>query len=226
MTTMTKQLKQDTGLIIFARAPVAGKAKTRLIPALGAEGAATCQAALTRRALTTACQLCPHNTLLACAPNSQQPFFIACQRQFSVALQDQQGCDLGERMHHALVQGLQSLSRVILIGTDSPVIDADYLLAAEAALENSNDAVIGPADDGGYVLIGLSRPAGKLFRQIDWGSAQVYRQTRQRLAQTGLRWQALDHRWDIDHPADLTRLATTRADIYQQLQLPPLRQSN
>ncbi len=219
---MTDRFNDDSGLIVFARAPVAGAAKTRLMPALGADGAAACQAALTRHTLDTATRACPKKTILACAPDDSHPFFHDCQRRYPIQRQQQHGRDLGERMHRAMTEALQTLSRIILIGTDCPAIDPDYLLAAESSLSTGHDIVIGPAEDGGYVLIGLSRPVAQLFTGIDWGSERVYPQTRERMMQTGLRWQALPHRWDIDEPADLARLSGTRPDIYQALGLPPL----
>ncbi len=79
---------------------------------------------------------------------------------------------------------------------------------AENALKEGNDAVIFPAEDGGYVLIGLRQPQASLFTAIDWGSGQVMAQTRERLIELGLRWAEPVTLWDVDRPADLTRLSS------------------
>lgn len=95
---------------------------------------------------------------------------------------------------------------LLLIGTDCPALTERHLAAAEAALAQGNDAVFIPAEDGGYVLIGLQRPCPEVFRDIAWSTAHVMAQTRARLLEAGLRWKELETLWDIDRPADLARL--------------------
>jgi rSAM/selenodomain-associated transferase 1 len=116
----------------------------------------------------------------------------------------QDGVDLGARMHAALTASLQGAGRAVLIGSDCPEYDPDYLRAAFTALDQ-HDAVIGPAADGGYVLIGLRRPPpGRLFEGIAWGGPEVYAATCERLGGLGMRWRALPPRRDLDDPAGLT----------------------
>ena len=180
-----------------------GRAKTRLIPALGAAGAAAlhermCHAAL---ALATAAPLAP--VQLWCHPDARQAFFSLCHARYGVELHEQYGADLGARLRHAFDHALESSRYAIVIGTDCPGLTEDDLRKAFRALENGGGAVLGPASDGGYVLIGLSRPAPALFADIDWGSGRVLAQTRARLADLGLRTQELPPRHDIDRPEDL-----------------------
>ena len=105
---------------------------------------------------------------------------------------------------------------LLLIGSDCPALQPAHLIAAASALlaeeGAGNDAVLIPADDGGYVLIGLRSPQPRLFAGVDWGSARVMAQTRQRLAELRLRWAELPALWDVDRPADLTRLTTLEGD--------------
>jgi len=188
-------------LLVFAKAPLPGLAKTRLIPALGAEGAATLQQGLIRRTLATAMQS-GLATELWCHPDCVQPLFAAGGAEFAVALRSQQGADLGERMHHAFATaGVPAL----LIGTDCPALSAQELRAAAVALA-AHDAVLGPAADGGYYLIGLRAPLAALFHVMPWGTAEVLALTRARLRAAGLRWHELPTQHDIDTPDDLIHL--------------------
>jgi rSAM/selenodomain-associated transferase 1 len=188
-------------LLIFAKAPLPGLAKTRLIPALGAAGAAALQQRLIRRTLATAAQSWLA-TELWCHPDCAQPFFAACAGEVTVELRSQQGADLGERMHHAFVT---AAAPALLIGTDCPALSAQDLRTAAAALA-AHDAVLGPAADGGYYLIGLRRPQPTLFRAMPWGTDAVLALTRTRLHAAGLRWQELPLHHDIDTPDDLVHL--------------------
>ncbi|WP_291991581.1 TIGR04282 family arsenosugar biosynthesis glycosyltransferase [Candidatus Accumulibacter sp. ACC003] len=203
---------------VFARAPRAGAAKTRLIPALGAAGAARLQRRLTLHALHVAQRAALGRVTLWAAPDASQRFFRALRRRCSVAgvgsfeIRSQFGDELGQRMASAFAaQG----GPLLLIGSDCPALTAAHLAAAGSALldagDGGKDAVFIPADDGGYVLVGLRHPQPELFAGIAWGTEQVMAQTRQRLAQQRLRWAELPTLWDVDRPADLARLATLAA---------------
>lgn len=200
---------EPPGVAVFARAPLAGAAKTRLIPALGAAGAARLQRRLTRHALLVAQQAAVGLVTLWGTPDAGQRFFRAVQRAYGVELRIQAGSDLGERMAAAFAAHGGPL---LLIGSDCPALQAAHLVAAASALSadepGGSDAVFIPADDGGYLLVGLRCPQPQIFVGIDWGSERVMAQTRQRLAELGLRWSELPGLWDVDRPADLARLAT------------------
>jgi uncharacterized protein len=187
-------------VVVFARAPVPGRAKTRLVPRLGAWGAARLQARLTLRTLgmARAFEVELHGT-------SRHAFF----RSTGVPFVLQRGRDLGERMHHAIENALRRHRAVIIVGTDCPVLGARDLRRA-ARLLRSSDAVLAPAEDGGYALIGMRRSCRAAFEGIDWGTASVFAQTSSRLARTGLRWKTLRTVWDLDRPADLERLRSLR----------------
>ncbi len=188
---------------VFAKAPEPGRTKTRLIPLLGAEGAAALHARMARDTLQC---LTAHPDLaveLWCHPHDHHPFFEDCRRRFDVPLFRQRGGELGARMDHALHHGLDRQPHALLVGTDCPGLRADDLLEAGRALQAGADAVLGPALDGGYYLIGLRRPRPRLFRDMPWGSARVLDLTRHRLRQAGLRWHELTPRADVDRPEDL-----------------------
>jgi uncharacterized protein len=192
-------------IAIFARAPVAGQAKTRLIPRLGAEGAAALQHALIRRTLRTAFVANLGSVSLWCAPDCDHPAFINCSDQFGVPLYTQHGADLGARMFRAFTR-LCGRGEALVIGTDCPALTVGELRAAAGALQRGNDAVFVPAEDGGYVLVGLRHPIASLFYGIPWGSDLVMEHTRARLRSAGLRWQELTPLWDVDRPEDIERL--------------------
>ena len=187
--------------------------KTRLIPALGESGAAELQRQLIERTLHTAVAAGLGMPELWCAPGPEGPFFAACAERHGIALQTQGEGDLGTRMARALESALAAGSQGLLIGCDCPALTPAYLREAAAALACGNDAVLGPAEDGGYVLIGLARsPPAQLFEDIAWGTATVMQETRARLARGNWRWRELALLWDVDRLEDLRRLRQLRAE--------------
>jgi rSAM/selenodomain-associated transferase 1 len=191
--------------LVFAKAPRAGEVKTRLIPLLGAGGAAALHRQLVHRTLATACDAGLSAVELHAAPDVHDDDLRACALRFGVALLPQRGADLGERLRHAFDDGLARHGRVLVIGTDCPVLTAQHLRDAAAALEHGNDAVLIPAEDGGYALIGLTRCDDRLFEDVPWGGDQVLAVTRERLRALKWRWQELETLWDIDRPEDYRR---------------------
>jgi rSAM/selenodomain-associated transferase 1 len=192
--------------LVFARAPVPGRAKTRLAPRLGAWGAARLQERLTWRAVRAALRARCGAVELHGTPRARHAAFRRMSRALGVPLKGQHGSDLGERMHRALAQALRRHRSAILIGTDCPSLGAREIARAARLLAGGCDVVLAPAEDGGYGLIGARRVSPALFERIEWGGAQVYGETLERLAALGWRWRALLPVWDIDRPEDLARL--------------------
>ena len=182
-----------------------GQVNTRLIPALGEVGAAK----LHRNMLEQKLQLATDNKIasvdLYCSPDKDHPYFRQILSRFSIDLHIQVGTDLGERMAHALQQALSNHRQAVLIGTDCPPLDHLYMIEAFQALAEGADAVIGPAIDGGYILLGLSRFSHRIFEDIDWGEKSVFSQTISRLRQLAFSYVELKTLWDVDHPEDLIR---------------------
>ena len=193
-------------VMVFAKAPTPGEAKTRLIPALGAAGAAALHRRLVMHCLRAAADSRLGPVELWCAPGTGDPFFLECERRLGASLHPQGGGDLGERMQRAFESALALSPRAILVGSDIPALSAQYLRDADRALRRGGDAVIGPAEDGGYALIGLSRCDAELFRGIPWGGPEVLAQTRRRMAALSWRSSELPVLWDMDRPEDLERL--------------------
>lgn len=197
-------------VVVMAKAPVPGYAKTRLVPALGDEGAARLAGRLLERTMAQARLAACGELVLACAPDTTHAAFIAQRQQGGVALAAQGDGDLGARMQRQFVQAFaDGARRVLLIGTDAPGLDAVVLRKADAALAHlaGLDAVFVPALDGGYALIGLRCAApSRLFDAMPWSTAQVMAATRERLAAVGLRHVELDAVRDIDGPDDLQHL--------------------
>jgi hypothetical protein len=194
-------------IIVLARAPLPGRAKTRLIPALGAQGAARMHALLLRRTLATVSEAAGGSATLPVtlrvAPAVGHPLFAQLQRRYGVQLRAQGGGDLGRRMQQALAAALRDSEAAVLVGSDCPGLAAGDIRSALQALQGGMDAVLGPALDGGYWLIGLRRPSAAVFQGVDWGGARVAAQTRQRLRRLGWRWLELTPRGDLDLPADV-----------------------
>ena len=192
-------------VIVFAKAPWPGRAKTRLASALGDVGAARLAERMMHAAVDAAVAADLGPVKLCVTPDAGHPAFDAAQQRHAITITQQGEGDLGERMARAFERVLASHARALLIGTDAPRLDAAYLRAAAGALDGA-DAVFGPAADGGYTLVGLKRPAPQLFLQMRWSHDAVMAQTRQRLAQLQLRHAELAVLHDIDEPADLVHL--------------------
>ena len=194
-------------IAVLAKAPIPGLAKTRLIPRLGAAAAARLQAALIERAVGTAVAARLGPVTLWCTPDDRHPAFAAVARQGPVGLRPQEGADLGARMAHAMAEHL-ARAPVLLMGTDCPALTAGDIRSAAAALAGGADAVVLPAEDGGYVLIGVRSPQPALFEGMPWGTERVTAETRRRLRELGLRWSEPAMLWDVDRPEDVDRLVS------------------
>lgn len=206
-------MQLESTLLVFARAPVAGHAKTRLIPALGPVGAAELHARLVRHTLKNAVAADIGPVTLCCTPDEQHPFFEQCAREFGVGLQVQQGDDLGQRMAHALACSLIEQRQALLIGTDCPALGPEILRKAAQRLNEKVAAVFVPAEDGGYALVGVRQPMPAIFEGIAWGTSAVMAQTRQHLQRLSLDWHELPALNDVDTPDDLTRLQQTHPEL-------------
>ncbi|MFY0992084.1 TIGR04282 family arsenosugar biosynthesis glycosyltransferase [Halomonas sp. C05BenzN] len=196
-------MSADFPLAILAKAPIPGETKTRLIPVLGAEGAARLHAALLRHTLEVATDAtAAHRITLWTALDHAHPLFLELASQHGIELRAQPQGDLGARMHHALSA---TPGPGLLIGSDCPVLTPALLHRCREALDQA-DAVFLAAEDGGYALVGTRRPSPRLFAAIDWGTQRVMAQTRQRAAAMGWQLTCPAEVWDVDRPADLDRL--------------------
>lgn len=195
----------DILIIIFAREPVTGQVKTRLIPALGEEGATSLYKQLLNVTIKNviAADLSPVN--LCITPDSRITFFsqMSCSASFELSVQV--GNDLGERMYNALERALKNYSKAILIGTDCPFLSSDDLQQAISALDE-HDMVFSPAKDGGYVLVGAKKVNPVIFEHIDWGTDKVMEKTRETLLKHHINWLELTEQHDIDVEDDLRKL--------------------
>ena len=194
-------------LQVFAKAPVPGEVKTRLARTLGDDAAAAAYRELVERTLATVDEARERGIVAAvelwCAPDVTHPALAEWSRCHGATLHRQQGGDLGERMRNALASALARGDVPMLIGTDCPAIDADYLASASSALD-THDAVFGPVEDGGYALVGLARDVDA-FTGIAWSTPSVMAGTRATLQRSGTRWRELPTLWDVDTAEDLAR---------------------
>jgi rSAM/selenodomain-associated transferase 1 len=193
-----------SAVAVLTKAPIPGFAKTRLIPLLGAEGAARLQENLIDRALATATNAAIGPVTLWCAPDAENPFIREAARRHGVDLAVQPPGDLGERMLAAF-RAAPAGHTLVLIGSDCPILAADDVTAA-AALLASADVVIAPAEDGGYGLIAARRPIPDLFEDMPWGTDRIAALTRERARGCGLDLAEIRTIWDVDTPPDVERL--------------------
>lgn len=188
-------------ILVFAKAPVLGTVKTRMLPVLSAQDALSLHRDLVEYLLE---KLLKANIAKVELWLSEP--FPGCFSDVNVKQFTQLGGSLGQRLNHALSSALERYQSVVIVGGDCPFIDADYLEKAFNALNEGYQSVLGPADDGGYVLIGSRQSDARLFEKIDWGSGRVLVQTREQLKAMQWRWQELDGLSDIDRPEDLSLL--------------------
>jgi rSAM/selenodomain-associated transferase 1 len=202
---------------VFAKAPVPGTVKTRLIPHLGAAGTTELYCRMLRRALATVAIARAGPTELWTTEPAASPFLQSCCRLLGMEVRLQAGADLGERLSHAASDALSRAAHVLVVGADIPSMTHEDLREARDALAAGSDAVLGPAEDGGYWLIGLRRHAARIFEGIAWGGADVAERTRERMRALGWGWHELPTRWDVDRGEDLARLRE-RPDLRELLE--------
>jgi len=196
-------MSADLVLQIFAKAPVLGRVKTRLGRVIGAVAALHWYRILVHRTLMIASRV-PAEVQVWC-PYEDDPFELE-QLVDGLGMTFYQQCsgDLGRRMEFALQAGLGFGPRVLLIGADCPVWTPEALTSAGQALSAASMVLV-PADDGGYVGIGVSESVPPVFEGVSWSSASVTSQTRRMMAQAGVDWLELPTLWDVDRPDDLDR---------------------
>jgi rSAM/selenodomain-associated transferase 1 len=195
----------DTVLLIFAKAPVPGDVNTRLIPHIGIDKATRLQEELIHSRLKTFTEAGMCHVQLWCSPDCNGDFFNNCREVYGVDLFNQDGVDLGARMSAAIKQALEKFKHVVVIGTDAPALGVAQVEEAIKVLCNSKDIVMVPAEDGGYVLIGMNNHHSEIFLTVPWGSDRVLRKTRGNIIALGLKYHELDECWDIDRPEDYDR---------------------
>lgn len=186
--------------IVFCKAPVAGKVKTRLQPQFSPEQAAEIHAAMATCVIERTLSLYPHAWIAADDPS--HPFF----RQFDVAILRQGEGNLGMRMTRLAERAFTYGARgILLLGTDSPHMSVARMQCAMRLLRH-HDVVLGPVEDGGYDLLAMRRYAKGLFRNISWGTATVLEETMQRALEQRLSCQCLSMGFDVDTPEDFARM--------------------
>jgi rSAM/selenodomain-associated transferase 1 len=195
----------DTVVLLFAKAPVEGEVNTRLIPDIGVEAATQLQHELIEHRLEMLSQSELADIELHCLPDTQHECFVAAHKNYPVTLRQQDGSVLGERMFNAVTVALKSYRHCILLGTDAPALDAVAIGHAIDVLRSGMSVVIAPAEDGGYVMLGLSKAYRCLFQDIAWGTENVMQQSRDALAMNGIEYQELASCWDIDRVEDYLR---------------------
>jgi rSAM/selenodomain-associated transferase 1 len=195
--------RDPIAVAILAKAPLPGLAKTRLAPALGADGAAALQARFIERAVETARAAAIGPVMLWAAPDFEHPAFQTLAALFGIALARQPDGDLGSRMLAAIAA---ADGPALVIGTDCPALTATHLRAAADALHGGIDVAVVPVEDGGYAMIGMREARPQLFTDMAWSTPGVMAETRRRLTRLGLSWREPARLWDVDVPEDLRRL--------------------
>ncbi len=191
-------------VMMFVKDPKPGKVKTRLAEGIGPRAAAAVYRRLAERAVRAVAPLAGEGVevqICGLPPGSLTTLRVWLGRRFRYV--PQRGRDLGARMAHAFREAFSTgARRAVIIGSDCPHLTTSIIRKALASL-GTVDAVIGPAQDGGYYLIGVSKPMPFLFQRVSWGTGRVFRTTAGRLARRGLRWKRLTMLRDVDRMSDL-----------------------
>lgn len=190
-------------IAILAQAPIPGFAKARLIPAVGAHAAAVLQERLTGRTVATALAAGIGPVTLCCEPDATHDTFLKMVARMKITLRPQPQGDLGARML-AAVAG--SAGPVLVIGTGCPALTEAHLRSAASALREGNDVVLIPAENGGYVLVGMRKAQPTLFSNIPWVRITVLADMRARIVEQRLMLVERPPLWDVDTEIDLARL--------------------
>ncbi len=203
-------MSQRPAIIVMAKAPLPGTVKTRLSGAYPDAEIVALASCFLADTVSAAKQVGP-SVLLAYAPEGGQAVIepiVGPLAGAAVLWTCQQGANLGDRMHAALVQAAQwGFTPLVMVGTDSPSLPlAHYQSALEILRCGEAEVVLGPAEDGGFYLIGVSAPSPALFEGVVWSSPAVCQQTRENAERAGLRVRTIAPWYDIDTPEDLQRL--------------------
>lgn len=190
-------------LIIFSKVPEAGKVKTRLIEQFGKSYSATIYRRLFWNTLAKATQADVEKIQLYIEGDQQHPELIRIVKHFDIEILQQQGQHLGERMHNALTSAFVDFEHAVLIGCDCIALTVDDINLSIQSLQDSSDVVIGPAEDGGYYLIGMNQPQPELFKNIIWGSESVFSETMSRVEQNRIQYKLLNNYKDVDISRDV-----------------------
>ena len=200
--------EDDFCVVIFAKAPVAGRCKTRLARGVGSRRAAHIYRAMLEHAVAETRAATCGRVLLACAPDTRHPFLRHLARRYAVTCHRQARGDLGTRMARGIALGRRYARCVILIGSDQPALAGAWLHEARRALAHDGPrAWLAPTRDGGYWGIGLNRPRPQIFRGPRWSTPRVAIATRTELARQGFAVSEAPVRNDIDEPRDWHRLS-------------------
>ncbi len=192
-------------ILIFAKAPVPGQVKRRLAKDIGEAEAARVYRAMLEYVVAMAVRSDLAPVTLCVTPDSSHPFLQSLSERFDLEVEIQKGNDLGTRMAKALESALESAEYALLIGSDCPLLDEAYLAQGLDALEQGAEALFGPAEDGGYALVGLGHIKPVLFAGIPWGGDQVMAITRQTCRVHDIALKELAMLYDIDGEEDLER---------------------
>jgi rSAM/selenodomain-associated transferase 1 len=193
--------------IVMVKAPRAGAVKTRLVPPLAREEAASLAASFARDTVA-AVRRVVRDVVVAYAPDDGRGTLEALFKDEGLLWFAQRGEDLGARIESAASYAFaRGQGPVIIVGTDSPTLPPTFVERAVASLSKAEaDVALGPTEDGGYYLVGLRQTFGDLFRNVEWSTPRVYRQTAGNASRLGLRVLELPRWYDVDTRADLLRL--------------------
>lgn len=205
------QVPRKVTLVVMAKAPLAGRAKTRLVPALGPQGAADLAGQMLTRTLEAAQASGVGRVELCAEPAVSAPDWQSVTLPAGLDYSAQGEGDLGERMARVSERLLARGEAVILMGTDCVQMRASLLRRAATALAET-DAVLYPTRDGGYALLGLRRFTPTIFRDMPWSTDRVFSLTRERLSHLGWRVLVGDYLDDVDEPEDLALWYDTTID--------------
>ncbi len=190
-------------LIVFVKAPIPGRVKTRLQPHLAPGKIVELYKSFVTGIISRCVRLKGIDKFLGCYPTKDNDFFRGLSETYKIKCFNQRGKDLGDKLVNAFKDCFKKgYAEVVIIGSDSPSIPTDYIKKAFLKLKK-NDFVLGPCCDGGYYLVGAKKVIPKIFHNIPWGTDKVLNKTLGELNSLNIRFSLLPFWYDIDTIEDL-----------------------
>ena len=204
---------------MFGKSPLPGQVKTRLATAIGPQEAARNYARWLEQQVRDLCLARLAPVELWISPDTSHPLFQRLRDTLGISLHEQPDGDLGQRMQQVFQQTLARHQSAVLTGTDCPIMTTGYVERALKVLADGVGVVFGPAEDGGYVLLGQNRDHPNLFSHIPWSSNRVMHESRLRLLAEHQEWAELETLWDIDTIDDYERWQNTSAQLQKEVSI-------
>lgn len=219
MSEVSNWVFPEARILVFGKSPLPGQVKTRLAAVIGPQEAARSYARWLEQQVQDLCRARLAPVELWISPDIRHPLLQRLRDTLGVSLHEQPAGDLGQRMQQVFHLTLARCQSAVLTGTDCPIMNTGYVERALQVLAAGVGVVFGPAEDGGYVLLGQNSVHPDLFSRIPWSTNKVMHQSRLQLLAEHQEWAELETLWDIDTIDDYQRWQNTLNPVQQEVSI-------